>query len=87
MKFGVREVADITFKAKSNLVLGKETFEAGEPVIFFDSAKTSTMESAAAMDISLTHTLVFIKVTTHNNWFVVHDVQRCQKCLKTWQKI
>ena len=48
MKFGVREVADITFKAKSNLTLGKETFEAGEPVIFFDSAKTSTMESAAA---------------------------------------
>lgn len=48
MKFGVREVADITFKAKSNLTLGKETFEPGEPVIFFDSAKTSTMESAAA---------------------------------------
>lgn len=48
MKFGVREVADITFKAKSNLTLGKQTFEAGEPVIFFDSAKTSTMESAAA---------------------------------------
>ena len=48
MKFGVREVADITFKAKSNLTLGKETFEAGEPVIFFDSAKTSTMESSAA---------------------------------------
>ncbi len=48
MKFGVREVADITFKAKSNLTLGKDNFEAGEPVIFFDSAKTSTMESAAA---------------------------------------
>lgn len=48
MKFGVREVADITFKAKANLKIGKQTFEAGEPVIFFDSAKTSTMESTAA---------------------------------------
>lgn len=33
MKFGVREVADITFKAKTNLVIGTEVFEAGEPVI------------------------------------------------------
>ena len=47
MKFGVREVANIVFRAKSTQKLGDYTFEKGEPVIYFDSAKTSTVESAS----------------------------------------
>ena len=47
MKFGVREITDVVFKAKSTQKLGDETFQAGEPVIYFDSAKTSTVESAS----------------------------------------
>lgn len=47
MKFGAREVTDVVFKAKSTQKLGDSLFQAGEPVIYFDSAKTSTMESAA----------------------------------------
>lgn len=47
MKFGVREVANIVFRAKSAQKLGDYTFEKGEPVIYFDSAKTSTVESAS----------------------------------------
>lgn len=47
MKFGVREVANIVFRAKSVQKLGDYTFEKGEPVIYFDSAKTSTVESAS----------------------------------------
>ena len=47
MKFGVREVANIVFRAKSQQKLGEYTFEKGEPVIYFDSAKTSTVESAS----------------------------------------
>lgn len=47
MKFGVRECADVVLKAKSRTKIGAHTFEAGEPVIYFDTVKTSTMESAA----------------------------------------
>lgn len=46
--FGVREIVDITFKAKSDLQLGNTKFEKGEPVIYFDSATTSTLESTSA---------------------------------------
>ena len=44
-KFGVREVVDITFKAKTDMQIGNTQFEKGEPVFMFDSAKTSTLES------------------------------------------
>lgn len=47
MKFGVREICDVVLKAKSNVKIGSHTFQAGEPVIYFDTAKTSSMESAA----------------------------------------
>lgn len=47
MKFGVREITDIVFKAKTSQRLGDYTFAKGEPVIYFDSAKTSTVESAS----------------------------------------
>lgn len=47
MKFGVREICDVVLKAKSSVKIGSHTFQKGEPVIYFDTAKTSTMESAA----------------------------------------
>lgn len=47
MKFGVREITDIVFKAKNAQTLGDYTFAKGEPVIYFDSARTSTIESAS----------------------------------------
>lgn len=47
MKFGVREITDIVFKAKGAQTLGDYTFAKGEPVIYFDSARTSTVESAS----------------------------------------
>lgn len=47
MKFGVREITDIVFKAKGAQTLGDYTFVKGEPVIYFDSARTSTVESAS----------------------------------------
>ena len=47
MKFGVRECADVVLKAKSQTKIGAHTFKAGEPVIYFDTVKTSTMEAAA----------------------------------------
>ena len=47
MKFGVRECVDVVFKALSAQKLGSHTFQAGEPVMYFDTLTTSTLEGAA----------------------------------------
>lgn len=47
MKFGVREIANVVFRAKSKVKIGDTTFEKGQPVLYIDSAKTSTLEGAA----------------------------------------
>lgn len=47
MKFGVREIANVVFKAKADTVVGSTTFKKGQPVLYIDTAKTSTMEGAA----------------------------------------
>ena len=47
MKFGVREICDVVLKAKANQKVGNKTFYKGEPVIYFDTLKTSSMEGAA----------------------------------------
>ena len=47
MKFGVREIANVVFKAKNNVTIGNKQFVKGQPVLYIDSAKTSTIEGAA----------------------------------------
>ena len=47
MKFGVREICDVVFKAKADTRIGNTEFKKGQPVLFIDSAKTSTIEGAA----------------------------------------
>lgn len=47
MKFGVREICDVVLKAKANQVIGNKQFYKNEPVIYFDTLKTSNMEGAA----------------------------------------
>jgi len=47
MKFGVREICDVVFKAKTATKIGSTTFKAGQPVLYIDTAKTSTLEGAA----------------------------------------
>ena len=47
MKFGVREIANVVFRAKSAVRIGKMDFKPGQPVLYIDSAKTSTLEGAA----------------------------------------
>ena len=46
MKFGVREICDVVFKAKADTQIGSKTFKKGQPVLYIDTAKTSTLESA-----------------------------------------
>ena len=51
MQFGIREICDVVFKAKNSGYLNKSKklypYVAGQPVLYIDSAKTSTMEGAA----------------------------------------
>lgn len=47
MKYGIREICDVVLKAKSDITVGNASFKKGQPVIYFDSLKTSTMEGAA----------------------------------------
>lgn len=47
MKFGVREICDVVLKAKTNQKIGNKQFYKNEPVIYFDTLKTSSMEGAA----------------------------------------
>ena len=47
MKFGVRECANITFKATSDRYVAGKKFKAGQPVLYIDTAKTSTLEGAS----------------------------------------
>lgn len=47
MKFGVREIANVVFKAKNLQKIGPYTFTKGQPVFYMDTAKTSTLEGAA----------------------------------------
>jgi len=47
MKFGVREICDVVLKAKAAQKVGNKLFYKHEPVIYFDTLKTSSMEGAA----------------------------------------
>ena len=47
MKFGVRQCANIVFRAKQKTVIGTSTFNVGQPVLYIDTATTSSMEQAS----------------------------------------
>lgn len=47
MKFGVREICNVVFRATANQKIGNRVYQKGQPVFYIDSAKTSTVEGAA----------------------------------------
>ena len=47
MKFGVREICNVVLRAKNRMTVGNKIFYKNEPVIYFDTLKTSSMEGAA----------------------------------------
>lgn len=47
MRFGVRECANVVLRAKARQKVGNKIFYKGEPVCYFDSLRTSTLEGAA----------------------------------------
>lgn len=46
MKFGVREICDVVFKAKTAMTIGDAEFKKGQPVLYIDTATASTLEQA-----------------------------------------
>ena len=46
MKYGIREICDVVFRAKAPHKIGKKQFYKDEPVLYFDTLKTSTLEGA-----------------------------------------
>ena len=46
MKFGIRECANIVFRAKQDVKIGTSTFKKGQPVLYIDSATTASEEQA-----------------------------------------
>jgi len=47
MRFGVREICDVVFKPLTAVDIGNQHFDAMQPVLYLDTAKTSTLEGAA----------------------------------------
>lgn len=47
MLYGVREICDVVLKAKTKQQIGNKTFFKDEPVLYFDTLKTSSFEQAA----------------------------------------
>ena len=47
MKFGVREICDVVLKARAPMKVGNKVFYANEPVLYFDTLKTSGFEGQA----------------------------------------
>ena len=48
MKFGVREICDVVFRAKGVQKVGNRVFYKDEPIMYFDTLKTSSLEAASA---------------------------------------
>ena len=48
MKFGIRQCANIVFRAKQVTTIGTKTFHVGQPVLYIDTATTSTLEQATS---------------------------------------
>ena len=48
MKFGVRECANIVFRAKQKTQIGTNLFQVGQPVLYIDTATTSSMEQGSS---------------------------------------
>ena len=47
MRFGIRDITDVVFKARTDTQIGKQKFKVGQPVLYIDTAKTATLEGAA----------------------------------------
>lgn len=47
MKFGVRQICNVVFRATTTQKIGDRMFKKGQPVFYLDTAKTSSLEGSA----------------------------------------
>lgn len=47
MKYGIREICNVVLRAKDTMTLGTKKFYKGEPVLYFDTLKTSSFEGSS----------------------------------------
>lgn len=47
MRLGVREICDVVFRPLTAVDIGNQHFDAGQPVLYLDTAKTSSLEGAS----------------------------------------
>ena len=47
-RFGIREICDLVFKPLTSVDLGGQHFDDGQPMLYIDTAKTSSLEGASS---------------------------------------
>lgn len=47
MRFGIREICNVVFKARTDVTIGNKEFKKNQPVLYLDTAKTSTLEGTS----------------------------------------
>lgn len=45
--YGIRDITDLVLKARTRMKIGNQTFQPGQPVVYFTTAQTATLEGAA----------------------------------------
>ena len=46
-QYGIRDITDLVLKARTRVRIGSQTFQPGQPVVYFTTAQTATVEGAA----------------------------------------
>ena len=49
-QYGIRDITDLVLKARTRVKIGNQTFQPGQPVVYFTTAQTATLEGAATQD-------------------------------------
>lgn len=47
MKYGIREICEVVLRAKGTMTVGNKKFYKDEPILYFDTLKTSSMEGSS----------------------------------------
>ena len=47
MKYGIREICEVVLRAKGTQKVGTKTFYKDEPILYFDTLKTSSFEGSS----------------------------------------
>lgn len=46
-QYGIRDITDLVLKARNRMRIGNQVFQPGQPVVYFTTAQTATLEGAA----------------------------------------